>query len=248
LRLEGLERRTLMAGDTLPINLDGPIGTPAQCDHFAYDDEHPLHNAANPLDVDGDGFVRQNDAKLVIDALNRIAARSPSEVRFGCDVWFPRTTNMLDVDGDGVVSPIDAHRVINALKRQGAGESPDAAIVPNDCSLEPEAPTAASQSTGASGPIAASAVDAQFDEPFAPSEERSTALPPAGASATVDEAEDGVDESLDTSCVDSVFESLGAEGADGAAGQDSHAVASVSLEFPWAVDEELGTPLEEEGL
>jgi hypothetical protein len=206
-----------MAGDTLPINLDGPIGTPAQCDHFAYDDEHPLHNAANPLDVDGDGFVRQNDAKLVIDALNRIAARSPSEVRFGCDVWFPRTTNMLDVDGDGVVSPIDAHRVINALKRQGAGESPDAAIVPNDCSLEPEAPTAA-------------------------------ALPPAGASATVDEAEDGVDESLDTSCVDSVFESLGAEGADGAAGQDSHAVASVSLEFPWAVDEELGTPLEEEGL
>jgi hypothetical protein len=70
---------------------------------------HPqLHNAANPLDVTGDGFVAPNDALAVINFLNEAHPGAPPPTPGVGPPFF-------DVNDDGAISPIDALMVINAI-------------------------------------------------------------------------------------------------------------------------------------
>ena len=60
------------------------------------------HNAAEPLDVDGDGVVRGNDTALLLESLRDLADSLPLPVD---EVCTPHP--YLDVDGDGFLSEHD---------------------------------------------------------------------------------------------------------------------------------------------
>ncbi len=65
-----------------------------------------IHNAANPLDVNGDGAVSALDALILIDHL---LAPTPDT----------STAYFMDVNGDGAISPADLLAVINFLHTPG---------------------------------------------------------------------------------------------------------------------------------
>jgi hypothetical protein len=88
---------------------------------------HPWHNAANPLDVDGDGQVAPADALAVINLLNAI--------RSGPLTAGVNDGNFYDVRADNYLSPIDALLIINylnAVSHRGQGEGDVHAATPAD--------------------------------------------------------------------------------------------------------------------
>jgi hypothetical protein len=74
-------------------------------------DDTPYHNDANPMDVDGDGYVTPLDPLIIINYINFHGSGpiGPGEGEAGGD---------LDVDGDGRISPLDILIVINTLNSQ----------------------------------------------------------------------------------------------------------------------------------
>jgi hypothetical protein len=76
-------------------------------------------NAANPLDVDGNGSITAADALMVIDTLNIQGSRQLSATQ---SPTAPRT--YFDVNGDGRVAPIDALMVINQLNSRTSLAAP----------------------------------------------------------------------------------------------------------------------------
>jgi hypothetical protein len=75
-------------------------------------------NVANPLDVDGDGYIIPLDALLLINDLNFNEARElpplgPNEVPY----------RFYDVNGDNWIAPIDVLHVINYLNLIALGET-----------------------------------------------------------------------------------------------------------------------------
>ena len=64
-----------------------------------------MQNSADPLDVNGDGFVAQDDAQMVVQGIE--ASRQGA----------PVPTGYLDVTGDGEISPKDAVKVFGFLRR-----------------------------------------------------------------------------------------------------------------------------------
>ncbi|MCC6512109.1 MAG: hypothetical protein IT423_23635, partial [Pirellulaceae bacterium] len=99
----------------LPIfgNFDPPIDNASQ-------DENVLHRQADPLDINGDGFVTAIDALLAINVLNTFPNLSGNNpVR----AYFTIGEIKADTNGDRTVSAIDALLVINELNRRvGGGE------------------------------------------------------------------------------------------------------------------------------
>lgn len=78
----------------------------------------PFHNADNPFDVNGDGFVVSRDVLVIINELNRSGARSLAGFSRGPSIPY------YDVNGDEFLSPLDALRVIQNINRRGAGGEP----------------------------------------------------------------------------------------------------------------------------
>jgi hypothetical protein len=107
LRLENLERRSLLAGD---------VGSPFQ-------------NPLEACDLNGDGSVAPLDALLAINELNSSGGGDLSG-RMAPPALQGRVTNAgssyLDSDGDGTLSPIDALNVINSLNSQDGTHAPPA--------------------------------------------------------------------------------------------------------------------------
>jgi hypothetical protein len=70
------------------------------------------HNAALPMDVDGDGTVDDRDVVFVLESVRDLAASLPVPVE---EVCTPHP--YLDVDGDGFLSEHDAEIMIGRAER-----------------------------------------------------------------------------------------------------------------------------------
>jgi hypothetical protein len=122
LRLENLERRSLLAGD---------VGSAFQ-------------NPLNACDLNGDGDVAPIDALLAINELNSSGAGDLSG-RMAPPALQGRVTNAgssyLDSDGDGSLSPVDALNVINALNAKSGTDAPPPATDQQGDALDSTAAT-----------------------------------------------------------------------------------------------------------
>ena len=89
---------------------------------------HPLFNAANPCDVNGDSLVAPNDALLVINDVNSRSGQTAGEQsQLAAGPGSPGFA-YFDVNKDGFISPVDALIVINQVNsQQASGESTGAA-------------------------------------------------------------------------------------------------------------------------
>ncbi len=117
-----------------------------------------IHNAANALDVNGDGVVSPLDALILVDHLLAPAL-------------YPVGSYYMDVNGDGVVSPLDLLAVIDSLQHSG----PQAAVA---------APRAVAASAVTLRVAVASAQGAGVDSAASPAATASSPFP----AAAVDEA------------------------------------------------------------
>ncbi len=93
-------------------------------------------NAANPLDVNNDGFVSPIDALVIINALNSGGSRA---LTGGSGEGESGGRMYIDTNADGFLSAIDVLGVVNFLNRQaafgsgeGEGNSHDAAFAGDD--------------------------------------------------------------------------------------------------------------------
>jgi hypothetical protein len=99
-------------------------------------DPAPLaHNAAEPLDVNGDLVISPRDALIVINALIKPStAGSESAAPLASTQASTATPSsaayFMDVDGDGIIAPHDALLVINYLIHHPPGASAAAAATP----------------------------------------------------------------------------------------------------------------------
>jgi len=85
----------------------------AAADHGGERIVSPWHNSKLPCDVNDDGAVDENDAKVLLAFLNTYGTQSvPSPA---VEDAFLDGETFLDVDGDGTVQPLDLLRVINAM-------------------------------------------------------------------------------------------------------------------------------------
>jgi len=78
---------------------------------------HPMHNAAKPLDIGGDGKIAANDALDAINFLNTFGSDKTAE-EIGPEMGF------LDVNADGYITAADPLEVINYLNAIGASAPP----------------------------------------------------------------------------------------------------------------------------
>jgi hypothetical protein len=109
-----------------------------------------MHNAANPLDVNGDGVVSPLDALILVDHLLAPAL-------------YPVGSYYMDVNGDGVVSPLDLLSVIDFLQHSG----PQAAVAaPRAIPASPVASSVAVASAQATGVASAASPAATASSPF----------------------------------------------------------------------------------
>jgi len=100
------------------VSMEGAAGESASFD-IRVDKPHPLYNAAEPCDVDGDLHVAAGDALEIINYLNAVGSTPANqpEGEAGSVTYY-------DVDGDGVIAAGDALEVINVLNAglaDGAG-------------------------------------------------------------------------------------------------------------------------------
>ncbi len=70
------------------------------------------HNAALPMDVDGDGAVRDRDVVLVLETIRDLAGSLPAPVGEICTPY-----PYLDVNGDGLLSEHDAGIMLRRVER-----------------------------------------------------------------------------------------------------------------------------------
>lgn len=81
----------------------------------------PLHNAVNPLDVDGNGRVEPRDALLVLNVLRQRGSVDARELADSVPVF-------ADTDGNNLIEPADALRVLNEIARQRRSVAGEAAV------------------------------------------------------------------------------------------------------------------------
>lgn len=96
LRIEGLEKRALLAGDC-------------------------FHNVVLPEDADGSGEVSPLDALVVINQINQANGQAGGQAAQS-NTPAP-VARMVDVNADGVLSPLDALGVINQLNANTSSSS-----------------------------------------------------------------------------------------------------------------------------
>ncbi|MEO8493502.1 MAG: GEVED domain-containing protein, partial [Planctomycetota bacterium] len=82
---------------------------------------NPWHNSANPLDVDGNGFVVPLDALIVINYINKNGTGVLPAVRGPED-------GQVDTNGDGSATPLDVLLVVNALNNGGVPAEGEASV------------------------------------------------------------------------------------------------------------------------
>ncbi|MAF81150.1 hypothetical protein CL628_04020 [bacterium] len=107
----------------LDVNDDGSV-TPIDALQIIND----IHaNGARTLapapyyDTDGNGRIANNDATLITEYLNRLAAGVASDERpIGTSPFWQNQSEPFDTSGDGVIVPLDALLVINELNRNGS--------------------------------------------------------------------------------------------------------------------------------
>lgn len=138
LGIETLEPRQLLAADVQmgPVPeasfelIDAPVAAPrtetaeGANRSAASSSQTRFTNPANPIDVDGSGYISDMDAHLIVSELNNRGSRqlTPSDS--------PSTTQLyLDTNQDGYLSPVDVLLVVNELAQHNelpdpVGESP----------------------------------------------------------------------------------------------------------------------------
>jgi uncharacterized repeat protein (TIGR01451 family) len=109
-------------------------------------DIYSWHNAANPTDVDGNGFTSAIDVLLIINELNsHTVIDAQGQIILSDDPRFSPPP-FLDVNGDGIVTPGDVLQVINkinALAAQGEGEPLSMMPIVEADYIEPAQPVSA---------------------------------------------------------------------------------------------------------
>ena len=99
----------------------------------AMDNQKPWHNAENPLDIDGNGFVIPLDVLIIVDRLNSIGIEKlpPPGVQQSPRLFY-------DTNADGDSTPLDALLIVDFLNGKsgsasGEGESaPPAGAFPTE--------------------------------------------------------------------------------------------------------------------
>lgn len=114
----------------------GDENSEPQVFQITIDKPHPLHNAGNPLDTTGDGFVAPGDALAVINHINAGITSVPASLLQGEGESFSR--EMVDVNGDNFISPSDALDIINHINsrpRHTGGGSGEALVPEGEAEL-----------------------------------------------------------------------------------------------------------------